>query len=184
MTKKELRQIYLTKRKNLSPIEREQRSVEIIELLLRNFDLKGKTFSVFLPIDKFNEIITWPLLSIQGRITLPVVREGSDLLEHVVYQGKDQLNISSWGIPEPQYGDVIAPEEHEIVLVPLLAIDQNGYRVGYGKGFYDKFLSACNPGCKFIGLSFWNPIEKIEDTFEGDVPLHFCITPDSVISFT
>ena len=71
----------------------------------------------------------------------------------------------------------------EVVFVPLLAYDQNGNRVGYGKGFYDKFLSKCNPETIKIGLSFFEPEETIEDISVTDIKLDFCITPNGIISF-
>ena len=71
----------------------------------------------------------------------------------------------------------------DVVFVPLLAYDKLGNRVGYGKGFYDKFLSECKPGVVKIGLSFFEPEELIEDLFETDVKLDFCVTSERVICF-
>jgi 5-formyltetrahydrofolate cyclo-ligase len=67
--------------------------------------------------------------------------------------------------------------------VPLLAFDEKGFRVGYGKGFYDRFLKQCKDGGIKIGLSYFNPIDTIEDAGEFDVPLNFCITPQKVYVF-
>ena len=70
-----------------------------------------------------------------------------------------------------------------MVLVPLLACDRAGHRVGYGKGFYDRFLAACRPDCRKIGLSYFRPVEAIVDVYDGDVRLDRVITPDGVIQF-
>jgi 5-formyltetrahydrofolate cyclo-ligase len=67
--------------------------------------------------------------------------------------------------------------------VPLLAYDKHGNRVGYGKGFYDNFLSKCKPETIKIGLSFFPPEDKIDDVSENDVNLDFCVTPEGIISF-
>jgi 5-formyltetrahydrofolate cyclo-ligase len=55
--------------------------------------------------------------------------------------------------------------------------------VGYGKGFYDRFLSECNPETIKIGLSFFDAEELIEGVFENDVKLDYCVTPNTVFSF-
>ena len=70
-----------------------------------------------------------------------------------------------------------------MVFVPLLAYDKQGNRVGYGKGFYDNFLSKCKPETIKIGLSFFPPEEKIKDVSESDVKLDFCVTPEEVFRF-
>jgi len=69
------------------------------------------------------------------------------------------------------------------VIVPLLAIDKRGHRVGYGKGYYDKLLSQCKPTCMKVGVTLFEPIEEIEDVNEMDVPLDYCLTPASYIKF-
>ena len=60
---------------------------------------------------------------------------------------------------------------------------KKGHRVGYGKGFYDKFLSECKPDAIKIGLSFFEPEELITDVFESDVKLDYCVTPNSIHAF-
>jgi 5-formyltetrahydrofolate cyclo-ligase len=71
----------------------------------------------------------------------------------------------------------------DVVFVPLLAYDKQGNRVGYGKGFYDKFLSLCKPEVVKIGLSFFEPEDLIDDVFENDVKLDYCVTSERVICF-
>jgi 5-formyltetrahydrofolate cyclo-ligase len=70
-----------------------------------------------------------------------------------------------------------------VVFVPLLAFDTLGNRVGYGKGFYDQFLSECQPETIKIGLSFFEAENTITDVFEKDVRLDFCITPKKCYRF-
>jgi 5-formyltetrahydrofolate cyclo-ligase len=84
---------------------------------------------------------------------------------------------------EPQNNEVIGPEEIDLVFVPLLAFDKKGYRIGYGKGFYDKWLANCRPGCMKIGFSYFDPVESIEDSSDFDVPLDLCITPHNFYVF-
>jgi len=183
MTKQEIRKKYKVLRKEFDAEELEKRSLAIFEITKNAFTLEKKKISVFLPIERFSEINTWPFLNeINADFYLPVIN-GENELEHIKYEDGKQIEVSNWGIPEPTYGDTIAPSELNFVLVPLLAIDKKGFRVGYGKGFYDQFLSNCSPNCQFIGLSYFNPIEKIEDLHEADIPLHTCVTPKGVIQF-
>lgn len=71
----------------------------------------------------------------------------------------------------------------DVVFVPLLAYDNKGNRVGYGKGFYDHFLSECREDVVKIGLSFFEPEEAIEDVSATDIRLDYCVTPMTVYNF-
>jgi 5-formyltetrahydrofolate cyclo-ligase len=78
----------------------------------------------------------------------------------------------------------VNPEAIDTAIVPLLCFDERGYRVGYGKGYYDRFLAKCRPNCLKIGLSFFEPVENIDDINEYDIPLDLCIAPDRTITFS
>jgi 5-formyltetrahydrofolate cyclo-ligase len=77
----------------------------------------------------------------------------------------------------------MAPADIDMILVPLLAFDKKGYRVGYGKGFYDKYLADCRKNCIKAGFSYFDPVDEIADKGDFDVPLDLCITPQSVYVF-
>ena len=66
--------------------------------------------------------------------------------------------------------------------MPLLTYDLQGNRIGYGKGYYDRFLAQCDSECCFIGLSFFPPEERIP-TEKTDIKLQYCITPEKIYSF-
>ncbi len=180
--KKELRQKYKTLRKALTKNEISMLSEKIFSKTVSHFELAGKKISVFLPIDKFNEIDTWYFINqIQADFYLPVMFD--EKLKHIKFESKDQIKQNDWGIWEPQYGEEINPRELDIVLVPLLTFDQKGNRIGYGKGYYDQFLKNCGQKCKFIGLSFFEPDPVIIKTFDSDIPLHQRITPINNYNF-
>lgn len=123
-------------------------------------------------------------MSLGAEVAIPKVNESTNELKHLLFESEDQLEISPYGIPEPKKGRVIAAEHFDIVFVPLLGFDKNGYRVGYGAGYYDRFLKKCNPRCKFIGISHFDEVlEPIEDLHNDDIPLHAVITPTEIIRF-
>ena len=69
------------------------------------------------------------------------------------------------------------------MFIPLLAFDNKGNRVGYGKGYYDNFLSKCTPDVIKIGLSFFEASDEITDVFESDIALDYCVTPNTIYQF-
>lgn len=104
-------------------------------------------------------------------------------MTHFLLTDNTKIKKNEYNIPEPVDGIEVPSTKIEVVFIPLLAFDKNGHRVGYGKGFYDKFLSECKTETIKIGLSFFEAAALIEDVFEGDVQLDFCVTPDRVYKF-
>jgi 5-formyltetrahydrofolate cyclo-ligase len=86
---------------------------------------------------------------------------------------------NAWGIREPAGDEPIDAAEIDMVLVPLLCFDKRSHRVGYGKGYYDRFLSKCRPDCLKIGLSFFPPVEAILRIGSRDIALDHFVLPDS-----
>ncbi len=182
MTKSELRVLYKKKRLTLSDEAVQTLSQQIFETFKNQFDITGKSVSIFLPIEHFKEVNTWYFLeSYEADYYLPVVR--GDHLVHIKYDTKEQLKPSEWGILEPQYGSPVEPSLFDAVMIPLLAYDLDGNRIGYGKGFYDSFLQYCKPDCQFIGLSYYEPEQQRFDTIPSDIKLHYCVTPQKVHNF-
>jgi 5-formyltetrahydrofolate cyclo-ligase len=188
MTKAELRKLYTEKRQALSPNELQEISEKVAHMIFSNFQFENQKVSMFLPIERKKEINTYRIwekaISFGAQVAIPKVNPNTQEMKQILFESEDQLEISEWGIPEPSRGRVIAAEHFDIVLVPLLAIDKKGHRVGYGKGFYDRFLSKCSPRCKFIGLSHFNElVEEITDKNELDIALHAVVTPDNIHRF-
>lgn len=190
MIKSELRKTYLEKRATLTPDERAAASEKIGERFFDSFDLAGvRKLHCYLSIDKFGEVDTsliytriWSELP-TVQIVCPRVDRQADELQQIEIGPDTQYTESNWGIREPAAGRIVSPEEIDLVVVPLLCFDVNGYRVGYGKGFYDKFLSRCRPDCLKVGLSFFPAVVQIDDIHDHDVPLDLCITPSELIAF-
>jgi 5-formyltetrahydrofolate cyclo-ligase len=183
MTKSQLRQLYLQKREALSEAEYLQLNRQLCDLFFVSVDLSFiNTLHIFLPIRAKREPDTWLLIDRirrefpHVRLSLPKVNEHGSL-DNIYFEGLHQLVKNNWGIEEPRHGVPTPAEKIDLVLVPLLCVDANGNRVGYGKGFYDKFLASCRPDCKKIGLSFFQPVEVMEDVNEFDVAVNAILTP-------
>ena len=113
-----------------------------------------------------------------------VLPEREATMASIAWDASTPMRENRWGIPEPAAGREIAPETIDLVLIPLLAFDRKGQRVGYGKGYYDRFLKRCRGDCMKLGLSFFEPVDSIDDAGEHDVPLDLCITPHRTYGFT
>lgn len=187
MTKSELRQMFSERRNRLSPDEHAEKSRQIAELFFASTDL-SKTGSIhcFLPLGHRKEVDTSLIIHElwsrhpDVRVIVPRINFESGELENLAYAADTELVENPWGVPEPQGGVLTDPEAIDIVIVPLVCFDLRGYRVGYGKGFYDRFLAACRADCLKIGVSFFPPVEHIDDIHPGDIPLDRCITPKIV----
>ena len=190
MNKPELRKIYLEKRLMISTDEIAAKSRQIADRFFAAVDLRAVLFlHTFIPINKFNEVDT-ALIYEQIWSGFPAIKTVAPFtdfnrieLEHRHFNAASKLIESEWGIREPADGDIVEPSKIDIVLVPLLAFDKMGNRVGYGKGFYDRSLNKCRADCVKIGLSLFPPVEIVEDAGEHDVPLNCCITPQKIYSF-
>jgi 5-formyltetrahydrofolate cyclo-ligase len=117
------------------------------------------------------------------KVAFPVINFAALQMKAVLVDDDTEFVENEYGIPEPEAGEKIDEEEIDVVLVPLLAFDEQGYRVGYGKGFYDRFLKQCRADVITIGFSYFDAVTKINDTNEYDVPLNYCVTPHKVYEF-
>ena len=145
-------------------------------------------YHIFLPIEKFAEVNTEYLLHILNgkdkNVVLPKSNFETSTLTNILLMDSIVIKLNAYGIPEPIDGIEILSEKIDVVFIPLLAFDEKGNRVGYGKGFYDRFLSECKSNVIKIGLSFFEAeASTLEDVSNHDVALDFCVTPDKVYSF-
>jgi 5-formyltetrahydrofolate cyclo-ligase len=189
MNKKYLRKEYLSKRMLLSIAEQQKKKNEIetqfakiklskIANILSYRAIESKREIVPIGIEKaiINQFPTC-------RLCYPKIGLAISSMEAIEYEKDMMVTTNMWGVPEPDSNQIIDPKSIDVILVPLLAFDKQGYRVGYGKGFYDRFIARCHPAVITIGLSFFEPVDKIEDVDEYDVPLKYCVTPHMLYSF-
>ena len=186
MYKKDIRALYLSRRKFFTPSSVKKQSTLLINALEYLPIWHFKYFHLFLSIPGKSEVQTVQIRDMlyakKKQVVVPKI-VGPGLLEHFLLTPDTELAVNKWGIPEPVSGPRISPKDIEVVFVPLLAFDKSGNRVGYGKGFYDRFLAQCKTQVVKIGLSLFEAEEKITDIDERDVPLNYCITPSQTYCF-
>lgn len=185
MTKNELRKKYKALREDLTTLEIEELSLQIANQSLQLEVWEFEFYHIFLSIARHKEINTEYILQIifgkDGNAVVPKVKDSE--LKHYLLTDSTRLKPSKWGIPEPEKGIEVDAEQLDVVFMPLLAYDRIGNRIGYGKGFYDKFLSECRPDTLKIGLSFFEPEEQTIEVSEHDIRLDYCITPTRIHRF-
>jgi 5-formyltetrahydrofolate cyclo-ligase len=190
MKKAELRKRYLSRQRSLSLDGRCDKSRDICRRLFEGVDLNGVRYlHCFIPIAKFNEVNTYlifeRLWAAYPAITtvVPRISPADGQMHNVRFTSETVLAENVWNIPEPIHNDLVDTADIDLVLVPLLCFDRSGHRVGYGKGFYDRFLINCRRDCQKTGLSYFPPVGEIDDTDVHDVTLDRCITPGEIFTF-
>ena len=187
MTKSEIRKLYLEKRKSLSKEEVLSFSKKIFKNYRNHFKpIENQKVHVFLPIEKFNEINTFLFIEyfFKNEIRVFVPKMVDENLISIEIFPDSKFIKNKWGIFEPISDEDSGENDFDFVITPLLYCDNQGNRVGYGKGFYDKFFSELNnSSTKKIGINYFNPEEKIDNVETFDIPLDYLVTPDAVLSF-
>lgn len=186
MLKKEIRANFRVLRSNLT----RQQIARFEDLMLINAQQAGlppiSILMAYMAAGSRNEpdptnIIRWLKFMSPGMLELmPRVSSSNGTMDAVIYEEGHPVSVNAFGISEPIGSEVVDPRDIDMMLIPMLAFDRQGNRVGYGKGFYDRYLLRCRPDCLKVGLSFFEPVEKISDVHPGDVRLDVCITPERI----
>lgn len=187
MDKSKFRKKYNSKRNELSVDEIESKSLSIANQCLKldiwNFDI----YHIFMPIKSKTEVDTEYLLHIlQGKdknIVVPKSDFDTFKMNNILLTDNTTFEINPYGIPEPVNGISLDSSQIQVVFVPLLAFDQLGNRIGYGKGFYDRFFKACNTKTIKVGLSFFKAESDNLPHNSCDIALDYCVTPGKVYAF-
>ena len=186
MLKSDIRKQALKQRDELTEVQTALLSEKLLERFKTLDFSKIKSVHVFLPIVHRKEPDTFLIIDwLQANhpeieIIVPKADFATSVMSHYSFKDRKDLVNNHYHIPEPQQAKPFVGTP-DLVIVPLLAFDDEGYRVGYGKGFYDRFLQNINT--QKIGLSFFDSIPKIIDVNLNDVKLDSCITPDKIIDF-
>ena len=186
MHKAAIRKMFGEKRAALTPREMDLFD-DLILIRFQEIDLpQVDTMLSYFPHSRFNEPATHLVTDflkfrIPGlRLCYPVTNAGTNAMSAFAVHEETAWKDSSFGIPEPENGEPVQPEDIDLVLVPMLAFDEHNYRVGYGKGFYDRYLAGCRPDVLSVGFSYFEPVPAIDDINDFDVPLNICVTPNMI----
>jgi 5-formyltetrahydrofolate cyclo-ligase len=188
MDKSAIRKEYRELRKAISNEKREEYSERIsnrvLDFLISNPVIRH--IHIFLPIPKLHEVNTFPLLEklqdLGYILYTSYINPESKVMETLEITYTKQFKPDTFGIPIPNDLKKVDSRQIQMVLIPLLAFDRNGNRIGYGKAYYDQFLAALSNEIIKVGLSFFNPIPEIP-VEAHDIRLDFCITPDKKYLF-
>ena len=187
MTKTELRAKYKNLRSRLSYDQIDDLSLSIANNTLTLDIWQYTYYHIFLPINEQKEINTEYILNILSGKDKSIVVSKSNFksitMSHYLLTDNTKLRKNSYNIPEPVDGITIESNIIDVVFIPLLAYDIKGNRIGYGKGFYDRFLADCKAETLKIGLSFFEPETNIIKASKNDIKLDYCITPIKVYKF-
>ncbi len=187
MDKKELRAKYRALRQQLTEDEIEDKSLAIANKTLQLDIWENTYFHLFLTIEEQKEVETEFLLQILAgkdkEIAVPKCSFVDCAMTNYLLTDNTKFHKNEHNIYEPVDGIEVPISKIDVVFVPLLAFDKTGHRVGYGKGFYDKFLAQCNEEVIKVGLSFFEAEDTIEGVFESDIRLNFCVTPNTIYEF-
>lgn len=189
MLKKEARNIFKEKRYSISQTDK-MKWDDLLLIQFQTIELPFVNYVLsFYPIEQNNEVNTFLITEYVHfknpnlRICYPKTNPGDCTMQAIVCNADSIFEANDFNVPEPLDTEVAAPDLIDLVIVPLLAFDKNGNRVGYGKGFFDRYLKECRHDCIKVGLSYFDPVDAIEDANEFDVPLDFCITPQRIYAF-
>lgn len=162
-----------------------QRIDDLILSHLKQMDWSEYTYvHVFLAIAKFKEpdlfvFVDW-LRKVYPYIQLVISRSNlqEGTMTHYVWDDNTVFVENKWGIREPAGGTQVDEQQLDVVLVPLLVADSWGHRIGYGRGFYDRFLAKCRANVKTIGVSYFPILTNRIETDKWDIALETIVTPE------
>ena len=191
MKKKDSRNVFKEKRLQLLPSEIEKLDDLLLIQFQKVFIDIPSLIMTYAPVKKLNEFDPQLITDYcyfknpAQQLFYPVMVEnsGDNEMIAVIVDDNTLFERSKYGIDQPVDGIDMFSTEIDLVIVPLLCFDKKGYRVGYGKGYYDRFLKSCRKDCIKIGFSYFEPIDKIEDVDKFDVKLNYCITPLNIFTF-
>lgn len=183
--KSELRKKYLKERKAMSLEDVAFLSEKIFKQYLLQFNIsENQNIHIFLPISAKNEINThlWIDYFWKKNINVFIPKMVDDEIISIAYKPDTELALNSWGIWEP-VSNIPENVDFDQVITPLLYADKQGNRVGYGKGFYDRFFSSVKDSALKIGVNYFAPDELIQDVDQFDIKLDYLVLPEGILSF-
>lgn len=171
MNKKELRNQIKAAKKAMTEDQIDQLSADLCQQFLNTDEYrKAKTVYGYLPYNQ--EVRTWALLeqAVKDGKTVAVPKVYGDEMRFIILSDLSDVAAGYAGIPEPISDGPVADDPDALVLMPGLAFDREGHRIGYGGGFYDRFLE-CEPNHPTVALCYHFQLLDHLDTEEHDIPV-------------
>lgn len=188
--KAETRKEMLARRKALSPAERHEKSAQILKEVLSLSEYQT-SHTVMVYLDFRDEVETTELaeqILRDGKMLLiPFCKpESTELIPCDIFNLSSDLQPGMWGIREPHPEKVkpISPKEIDLVVVPGVAFDLQGNRIGFGKGYYDRFLPQLRQDAIAIGVAFSCQLLEEIPAESYDYKMSLLITENGVIYHT
>ncbi len=189
MSKNELRRSVIAARSRLTVEEIKDNSAAVANRLLKH-EAYLRAGTVMAYVDFRNEVQTEAIiketLSRGKRVVVPITDVANKkLTPSQVLSFPGDLAPGAWNIMEPRPECVrpVRPQEIDLVIVPGVAFDTSGNRLGYGGGFYDRFLLNTRPDCLYVALAFELQIRHNVYPGEYDLPVHVLVTEERVLDF-
>lgn len=185
LQKKYIRNFFLRIRKNLSEEEVNCYSEMIFTVLKEENFLSYKSYHIFIPIVENKEVNTHFILHylLKNKKKMYVPKIVNNDIVSIEWNETTELVKNKWNIFEPYSTENQCKKTFDVIFIPMLACDKHGNRIGYGKGFYDRFL-ATQPFAKKIGLCFFDELNDVFETNAFDIKLDYLATPLRIVSFT
>ncbi len=192
-TKESLRAAFKRKRLEILAEEKLALDQQILGFLKELVDELSECdyLHVFLPISKWNEFNSFPFVDWiranhrSKKIVVSTSDTSDGTLQHHVWND-EAIAENHWGIPELVLlanTESVNPKNVDLVFIPLLVCDRKGNRIGYGKGFYDRFLKECRSDVQKIGISHFPPLADVIPADDWDIPLDALVTPNGIFRF-
>jgi len=188
-TRKEVRDRIKMQRRSMSPDDAAEKSGEIAEKLFGSQDFRdASTMAFYAEKHDDREVCTEEMIKrsirMQKTIALPVTYKAERRLRFFKIKDYSELHATpeNFYIPEPIPGErnMIAEGDFDLVIVPGIAFNLSGYRLGWGFGFYDDFLSRVSRKTKRIGLAY--ELQIADFPVEGhDIPVDKIITEKRIV---
>lgn len=182
MEKSLIRNKILNLRNSLSEDDRMMKSAAILKRLY-GLDAFLRAYKVGMYASIGSEVITYPLIGraqiLDKGVAFPEVtdKDKSEMIFKYILKVSD-LKKGYMSIPEPLCSKTVM-EEPDVLIVPLVAFDDKLNRVGYGKGFYDRYFEL-HPNCVKIGLAYECQKADMIDTTDNDIKCDYIITEDAI----
>jgi len=184
--KKILRKDIISKRKALPKNEIERKSLAILENV-KSLNLIESAEHIMIYMDFRNEVATTKFIkylrSLNKNIYIPRVNTKTHELDIYLITSDKDLILSSYGILEPNpENEVSDAKVIDLILSPGVAFTKECYRLGYGGGFYDKFLMRTRDNVITAALSFSMQIVESLPVEDHDQQLNYIVTEDAIYS--